>query len=149
MKLIGHIGRLLVASLALSALTVVSASAGSTDSAVRAALTSGKSVRVIMNFATTADRDGAFDRLLERGAAVAKAETEAGPMLIAFGSAGLLSSEFTSAAQVSLDASVHVLASQVPARATSARTRARQLRLLRCRARGHDSRGRTLSAAFA
>jgi serine protease AprX len=120
MKLNVNRWRLFVATLFVSAMTVAPAVAGNTDSAVRAAMSSGQSARVIMRFATTADRDGAFDRLLEGGAAVSKAQTEAGPLLIAFGSAKLLSTEFTNASQVSLDASVHVLASQRPVRATTA-----------------------------
>jgi serine protease AprX len=118
MKLIVNNWRLLIASLFVSAMAVAPATAGNTDSAVRAAMASGQTVRVIMQFATTADRDAAFHRLLDGGAAVHSAETEVGPLLVALGKASLLSTEFAKATQVSLDASVHVLASQ--ARSTSA-----------------------------
>ena len=111
--------RTLTLSLIVSALAVAHASAGSTDDAVRAAVASGKSVRVIMQFATTAARDAAFNRLLDRGAAVRAVDTEGGPALVVFGSAAAFSSELSRASQVSLDAGVRVLASG-PARDTSA-----------------------------
>ncbi|HWI16408.1 MAG TPA: hypothetical protein VNT81_01585, partial [Vicinamibacterales bacterium] len=118
MKLIGNNWRLFVASLFVSAMAVAPAAARNTDSAVRDAVAAGQSVRVIMQFATTADRDAAYNRLLDAGAAVRAAQTEVGPVLVALGNAALLSTEFSNATQVSLDAGVHVLSSQ--ARSTSA-----------------------------
>ena len=72
-----------------------------------------------MQFATTAERDAAFSRLLDRGAAVRAVETEVGPGLVVFGSPAAFTSEFGSASHVSLDAGVQVLAS-TPARASNA-----------------------------
>jgi serine protease AprX len=118
MKPNGNNWRLFVASLVLSAMTVASAFADNTDVAVRAAVTSGQSVRVIMQFASTADRDAAYNRLLDGGAAVRAGHTDVGPVLIALGNAALLSTEFANATQVSLDAGVSILSSQN--RATSA-----------------------------
>ena len=54
----------------------------------------GQSTRVIMQFASVADRDAAFDQLLDRGAAVRVADTEAGPALVAIGSAALLGADY-------------------------------------------------------
>ena len=120
MQLIGRkFWRTLAMSLLLSALGVASSFASTTDDAVRAAVAAGQSARVIMQFATTAQRDAAFHRLLNRGAAVRAVDTEGGPALVVFGSAAVFSSEFSHASQVSLDAGVRVLASQ-PARDTSA-----------------------------
>jgi serine protease AprX len=107
-------------ALAMSVAVTVPSAASTTDDAVRAAVAAGQSARVIMQFATTAQRDAAFNRLLDRGAAVRAVDTEAGPLLVVFGSASAFSSEFQNASQVSLDAGVHVLAAQ-PARDTSAR----------------------------
>ena len=112
--------RTLAVSLALSVLAVAPSMAGNADEAVRAAVASGKSARVIMQFASTARRDAAFNRLLDRGAAVRAVDTEAGPALVVFGSAASFAGEIGNASQVSLDAGVHVLAS-TPARDTSAR----------------------------
>jgi serine protease AprX len=106
----------LAASLALSVLAVAPSWAGNIDRAVRAAVDSGQSARVIMQFATSAERDRAFANLLDRGAAVRAADTAAGPALIVFGSADALKSELPRASRVSLDASVQVM-SQLPARA--------------------------------
>ena len=75
----------------------------------------GQSSRVIMQFATTADRDAAFETLLERGAAVRIADTEAGPALVAIGRTALLRGRYN-ATQVSLDAGVSVTAVKQPAR---------------------------------
>ena len=79
-----------------------------------------RSSRVILQFATDAERDAAFTRLLDRGAAVRIADTEAGPALVAIGSAALIDSEAGAATQVSLDAGVSVTAiqDQLPARGT-------------------------------
>ena len=66
--------------------------------------------RVILQFATTADRDAAYTRLIEGGAAVRVADTEAGPALVAIGSAALLDSEGRTAAQMSPDARVSITA---------------------------------------
>ena len=83
-----------------------------------------------MQFATTAERDAAFDRLLDRGAAVRAADTEAGPALVVFGSAASFSSEFQRATQVSLDAGVRVLGRTQPARDTSAAEAAARQRVV-------------------
>ncbi len=122
MQFTGRMWRRLAVSLALSVLAVAPSTAGNTDDAVRAAVAAGQSARVIMQFATRAQRDAAFTRLLDRGAAVRTADTEAGPALVVFGSAAAFGSEIANATQVSLDAGVRVLASK-PARDTSARKR--------------------------
>ena len=75
----------------------------------------GPSARVIMQFATSAERDAAFETLLDRGAAVRLADTEAGPALVAIGSPALLRRTYN-ATQVSDDAGVSVAAVQQPAR---------------------------------
>src|SRR5688500_9233422 len=75
----------------------------------------GRSTRVIMQFASIADRDAAFQALLDRGAAVRVADTEAAPALVAIGSSALLGGDFK-ATQVSLDAGVSVTALKQPAR---------------------------------
>jgi subtilisin family serine protease len=117
MTLTGTYGRILAVSLALSVVAAAPCFAGDhSDEAVRSAVASGRSARVIMQFATTAERDAAFMRLLDRGAAVRSADTEGGPALIVFGSAAAFSSEFPNATRVSLDASVFVSAVQRPAR---------------------------------
>ena len=115
--------RPLAVCLFMSALAVAPSYARNTDDAVRAAVSSGETARVIMQFATNAARDAAFNRLLDRGAAVRVVDTEAGPALVVFGSAASFSSEFQNASHVSLDAGVHVLATRQPARDTSARRR--------------------------
>ena len=115
--------RPLAVCLFMSALAVAPSYARNTDDAVRAAVSSGETARVIMQFATNAARDAAFNRLLDRGAAVRVVDTEAGPALVVFGSAASFSSEFKNASHVSLDAGVHVLATRQPARDTSARRR--------------------------
>jgi serine protease AprX len=120
MQLIGMKWRLLLLSLVASALAAAPSAAGNADSGVRAAVAAGQSVRVIMQYATTAGRDAAFMRLLDRGAAVRAVDTEGGPALVGFGSATLFSSEFAAATQVSLDAGVRVMAS-TPARDRSVR----------------------------
>ena len=75
------------------------------------------SARAIIQFATTADRDAAFTRLLERGAAVRIADTEAGPALVAIASAALIESETATATQVSPDLGVSITAdTALPAR---------------------------------
>ena len=107
-------------SLLMSALAVAPSFGRTTDEAVRAAVASGQSARVIMQFASTAERDAAFNRLLDLGAAVRVVDTEAGPALVVSGSAAKFRSEFSRASQVSIDAGVHVLASP-PARDTSAK----------------------------
>jgi serine protease AprX len=105
----------LAASLALSVLAAAASWADNTDRAVRAAVDAGQSARVIMQFATHAERDRAFDNLLARGAAVRVVDTAAGPGLVVMGSADALQGELSGASRVSLDASVHVL-SHLPAR---------------------------------
>jgi serine protease AprX len=71
--------------------------------------------RVILQYATTAERDAAFTRLLDRGAAVRVADSGAGPALVAIGSAALIDSEAAAAIRMSLDASVSIT-SELPAR---------------------------------
>ncbi len=103
----------------MSVSMVAPALAQTTDEAVRAAVSSRSSARVIMQFTNNAARDAAFNRLLDRGAAVRVTDTEAGPALVVFGNASSLSAEFASASQVSIDAVVAV--TSTPARASSAR----------------------------
>ena len=67
-----------------------------------------------MQFATTAERDAAFNRLLDRGAAVRAVDTEAARAR-RLRQRGAFSSEFGSAAQVSLDAGVACLRPRRPA----------------------------------
>lgn len=110
-------------SLAVSALAAAPSFAGNTDHGVRAAVVSGQTARIIMQFATTAERDAAFNRLLDRGAAVRVVDTEGGPALVVFGSASAFSGELSRASRVSLDAGVRVLATQHPARDTSIKRR--------------------------
>jgi serine protease AprX len=85
---------------------------------VSLAVSSGSSAQVIMQFTTVSARDAAYDRLLDRGAAVRKTETEVGPALVVLGSAATLATEFDRASQVSLDADVVILSngSKKPAR---------------------------------
>ncbi len=104
-----------VVSLVVSALAAVPSAASHADEAVRSVIAAGHTARVIMQFASTAERDAAFNRLLDRGAAVRTADTEAGPALVVFGSAALFSSEFPHARQISLDAGVSVSAIRQPA----------------------------------
>jgi serine protease AprX len=125
MQSIGLPLRMLAVSLALSAAAVAPCFAGSTDDAVREAVAAGRSARVIMQFATTAERDAAFNRLLDRGAAVRAVDTEAGAALVVFGSAKSFAGELANASQVSLDAGVSVTASQRPARDSSIASKAR------------------------
>ncbi|HUQ86027.1 MAG TPA: S8 family serine peptidase [Vicinamibacterales bacterium] len=120
MQSIRRVWRTLAVALALSVLAVAPSAAGTTDDAVKAAVASGQSARVIMQFATAATRDASFRRLLDRGAAVRVVDTEAGPALVVFGSAQSFAAEIAHATQVSLDAGVRVFASK-PARDTSAR----------------------------
>ena len=119
MQSIGSVWRLLAMSLVLSVVAVAPSVAGTTDDAVREAVASGRTARIIMQFATAAERDAAFTRLLDRGAAVRSVDTEAGPVLVVFGSAASFAGEISRASQVSLDAGVRVLAAQQPARDTS------------------------------
>ena len=110
--------RTLACALALSLAATAPSTAQTTDEAVRQAVASGSSARVIMQFPSTAARDAAFNRLLDRGAAVRVVDTEGGPALVVLGSAAALSSEFGSASRVSSDAAVAVT-SVTPARARS------------------------------
>src|SRR5436190_6330611 len=119
MQLIVKTWRTLAVSLAMSVLAIAPSAAANADEAVRAAVAGGHSARVIMQFATTAERDAAFNRLLDRGAAVRAVDTEAGPALVVFGSAKSFAGELSRASQVSLDAGVRVSATQQPARDTS------------------------------
>src|SRR5690349_19689338 len=117
MQSIRKVWRTLAVSLALSALAAAPSIAGNVDDAVKSAVASGRSARVIMQFATIAERDAAFNRLLDRGAAVRVVDTEGGPALVVFGSPRTFSGEIAGARQVSLDAGVRVLAA-TPARDT-------------------------------
>ncbi len=83
---------------------------GQVDESVRQSVDAGESARVIMQFDTTAERDAAFNRLLDRGAAVRTMDTEGGPALNVVSSASALSSELQNATQVSVDARVTVFA---------------------------------------
>jgi serine protease AprX len=76
---------------------------------------SASSSRAIMQFASVLDRNAAFEVLLDRGAAVRVADTEAGPALVVIGSAALLSGNY-GATQVSADPGVTVTAVRQPAR---------------------------------
>ena len=111
---------MLAAALAMSVVAVAPSAAGNADAAVKAAIASGQSARVIMQFPNTPARDGAFNRLLDRGAAVRAVDTEAGPALVVFGSAASFAAEIPNATQVSLDAGVTVTGG-VPVRDRSAR----------------------------
>ncbi len=122
MQPIGKFRRTLLVSLVLSAVSGAPSFARSTDDAFLASIGPGQSARLILQFATTAERDGAFNRLLDLGLAVRAVDTEGGPGLVAFGSAAAFGGELSRASRVSLDAGVQVLASQ-PARDTSARMR--------------------------
>lgn len=106
-----------VAVLAFSGLAAVPSMAQTADEAVRAAVSSGTPTRVIMQFGTTAARDEAFNRLLDRGAAVRATDTEAGPALVALGGAATFEPELTAASRTSIDAVVTASADQLPARA--------------------------------
>src|SRR5215203_1078392 len=123
MPLLGRLRQTLVMSLVISAVAAGPSFAGNTDAGVRAAVASGQTARVIMQFVTSAERDAAFNRLLDRGAAVRTVDTEGGPALVVFGSAAAFSDELSRASQVSLDAGVRVLATQIPARDTSIKKR--------------------------
>jgi len=111
--------RLLVLTLFVTAAAVVPASAGNTSGAVRAALDTSQSVRVIMQFATTEARDAAFNRLLDRGAAVRVVDTEGGPALVVYASAVAVRGELSNATQTSLDSDVTITGLSTPARARS------------------------------
>ncbi len=143
MKLLGRICRRIIpVSLALLALAAVPSAAQSTDEAVQAAMAAGARARVIMQFATTEERDAAFNRLLDRGAAVRAVDTEAGPALVVQGSAAAFGSEIAAATQTSLDAKVAVSALQTPARAsTSAALRAKKILNWRNRIGAADNGG--------
>ena len=103
-------------SLVVSALAAAPSFARNTDAGVRAAVASGQTARVIMQFATTAERDSAFNRLLDRGAAVRAVDTEGGPALVVFGSASAFADELSRASQASLDAGVRVSPRRSPSR---------------------------------
>ena len=118
MKIFGTTRRWIAAAvLAFSGFAAVPSVAQTTDEAVRAAVASGAATRVIMQFGTTAARDEAFNRLLDRGAAVRATDTEAGPALVVLGSAATFEPELATASRTSLDAVVTASAVQAPARA--------------------------------
>jgi subtilisin family serine protease len=73
-----------------------------------------------MQFASIADRDAAFQVLLDRGAAVRVADSGAGAALVVIGSASLLDGNY-GAIQVSADAGVSVSAVTQPARGSLVR----------------------------
>lgn len=110
MQFIGETGRTLAVSLALSVLAIAPSFARTGDDAAKTVVQSGQSARVIMQFATAAERDAAFTRLLDRGAAVRAVDTEGGAALVVLGSAASFRDEIPHAALVSLDAGVRVLA---------------------------------------
>ena len=79
-------GRLALASTLCAAMAAVPTSAqqpggAKVDESVRHSITTGESTRVIMQFETTAERDAAFNRLLDRGAAVRTMDSASGPAL--------------------------------------------------------------------
>ncbi|MEO8682253.1 MAG: S8 family peptidase [Vicinamibacterales bacterium] len=114
--------------------------AQTTDEGVRQAMAAGSSARVIMRFSSAAARDAAFNRLLDRGAAVRATDTEAGPALVVLGSAAAFSSELVHATSVSMDADVAV------ASVTPARDRRRQASS-GSRAQEYTGHGRGISVA--
>ncbi len=123
MKIFGNTRLQVALALLLWSGLAVPSAAQTTDEAVRAAVASGASTRVIMQFATTRERDAAFNRLLDGGAAVRATETEVGPALVVIGKAAILATEFPNATRVSTDATVSVMASargQAQARAKKA-----------------------------
>lgn len=138
MQSVGRSCRTLVLSLVMCAAAAAPAFAGNTDIAVRAAVATNQTARVIMQFATTAQRDAAFNRLLNRGAAVRAIDTEAGPALVVFGSAAVFSGEIARATTVSLDASVHVLADVPASDQTALRS---SIAATRAHSAGSSSRG--------
>ena len=101
------------------------------DDAVRDAWTTGSFSRVIMRFASVADRDRAFAELLDQGAAVRVMDGEDAPSLNVFGSPAAFGT-VDYAERVSSDATVRV--SSLPARAKFVRgtgTKAAQTRFNR------------------
>lgn len=88
MKRFSHLRRRIALALLLLSGPAAPSVAQTTDEAVRAAVASGASTRVIMQFATTPERDAAFGRLLDGGAAVRATETEVGPALVVAGLGG-------------------------------------------------------------
>lgn len=134
--------RILTGSLALLALAAVPSAAQTTDEAVQAAMAAGARARVIMQYATVDERDAAFNRLLDLGAAVRVADTESGPALVVLGGAATFGAEIASAKQVSLDARVGARALQTPARAsTTAALRAKRILNWRNRIGAADNGG--------
>ncbi len=110
----------------LAALLATSAAAQTTtditakfDDAVREAWNSGSFSRVIMRFATIADRDRAYNELLSKGAAVRKMDGEATPSLNVFASPAAFGA-IDYADRISYDAPVQVAAA-TQARATFVR----------------------------
>ena len=88
------------------------ADSGKLDEAVQAAVNTGQSARIIMQFTTTEARDAAFTRLLNRGAAVRSMDTEGGPALNVLSSAATFVPEVDSAVRVSIDATVSTSSTQ-------------------------------------
>lgn len=86
------------------------------DDAVREAWNSGSFTRVIMRFASIADRDRAFDDLLTKGAAVRKMDGEATPSLNVYASPAAFGT-VDYAERISYDATVEVAAAATQARA--------------------------------
>ena len=91
-------------ALALSVAAAAPSAAGNEDAG-----------RAILQFGSVAERDAAFQLLLDRGAAVRAADTEAGAALVVMASPSLLRADY-GATQVSADASVTVAAARQPAR---------------------------------
>lgn len=108
MRFAGINWRTFALALVASALASASSFAANIDIGVRAAVASNQPARVIMQFATRAERDAAFTRLLDRGASVRAVDTDAGAALVVFGSPAVLNAEFSRATSVSLDADVRV-----------------------------------------
>ena len=110
----------IAAALIFSAAVSSPLAAQTTDEGVRHAMAAGSSARVIMQFSSAVERDAAFTRLLDRGAAVRATDTEAGPALVVLSNAAVFSSEFQHATHVSIDSHVAV-SSETPARDSRAR----------------------------
>ena len=102
------------------------------DVAVQQVVATGESAQVIMEFETTAERDAAFSRMLNAGAAVRTLDTEGGPALVVLSKASTFSSELAGATQVSLDA--RVVASAAAAQKGKARPKAARAAAVKTRA---------------
>jgi subtilisin family serine protease len=105
-------------SLVMSVLAVRCVCRSNTDDAVKAAVASGQSARVIMQFATTAERDAAFRRPARSRRRGSRRRYGSGFVAGRLRQRGVVRRRDSHATQVSLDAGVRVLGQ--PARDTSA-----------------------------